>query len=99
MSPKGAGWGELSQFMPYHIFGNIHGDKLLSIVNVEGMPYKFRWYGGPARPGFNRPLLPCPIQLLNLLEELRVDVRTFLYRTSHYPVTILNHPDEMLKRC
>lgn len=77
MPTEGSGWRKLSQLMPDHILTNVNRDKLLPVMDRQRMPDKFWKDNGPPRPGLDDLLLPSFIHRLDLLEELRIYVRTF----------------------
>ena len=33
--------GKLTELVPYHVFGNIYGNKFITIVYCKSMPYEF----------------------------------------------------------
>ena len=63
--------------MPDHVFGDEHLQVRLAVVNHERVADEL-WNdrAGP-RPGGERILDAPLVQLLDLAEQLRVDVRTF----------------------
>ena len=45
MRPKSPGWRKLPEFVSHHIFGNVNGYKVFTIMHLEGQADKFRSYG------------------------------------------------------
>ena len=78
MSAEDSTWSELTQFMSNHILSNEDRDELVSIVNRERMAHKFGGDGGPARVGFDHPLLAGAIHLEDPVQQFRIYVRAFL---------------------
>jgi hypothetical protein len=73
---EGPGWRKLAELMPNHVLTNINRDKFFAIMDRQRMSDKFGQDDRPPRPGLDDLLLSTLIHPLNLLEELRIDVRT-----------------------
>src|SRR5215213_9035512 len=69
--------------MPNHVFSHEHRIENFAVVNVERKPDEIRRDHRTTRPGLDRRLglrLTC---LLDFLEQMSVDKRTFFNRTTH----------------
>ena len=77
MRAEGTGEGELAKLVPHHFFAYVDGKELPSIVNCKGVAHKLRGNGARPSPGFNGSFIAAFVHLLNFLEQLGVDVRSF----------------------
>src|SRR5690606_27050852 len=73
---------ELAQLVPDHVLRDVHGDELVAVVHRQRVPDEFRGHRRRARPGLDDPLLAPAVHHPDLLEQLRVDVRSLLYGSS-----------------
>src|SRR5277367_4636931 len=83
MSLKGAARGEFAQLVADHVFRDVHGDEFAAVVNGDRVTDEFRQHGGTARPGADDFLLVRRVHLVDLLFEVAVCKRPFLYATPH----------------
>src|SRR5690606_37779915 len=74
---------ELAQLVPDHVLRDVHGNELVAVVHRERVPDEVRGHRRRARPGLDDPLLAPAVHLPDLLEQLRVDVRSLSYGSSH----------------
>ena len=73
MTAPRAGGCELTEFVADHVFRNIDGDELVTVVNGKGHPNHFRNDGRTPRPGLD-DLRFVPLVVGNyLLEQVMVD--------------------------
>jgi hypothetical protein len=77
MALEGARQGKLTQFVAHHVFGNVHWNMLLAVMNRNRQTDKFGQHCGTARPGFHRALIIGRAHHLNLLEQVSVNKWTF----------------------
>lgn len=83
MAAKGARGRKLTKPMAYHVFRYIDGDKLLTVMHGNRMPHKVWRNHRGSRPRLDNFFRACGIELLDFLEELRMDVRTFFEGSRH----------------
>src|SRR5690606_25889739 len=63
VAPKGSRWGKLAQLVSDHIFRDIDGHMLSSIVDCNRMPDKLRKNRRTTRPGPDHPFFARLIHL------------------------------------
>jgi hypothetical protein len=68
---------EFTELLSHHVLRDIHGDELPAVVYRERMPHHLGDDGRTARPGLHDLLFAAAIHRLDLLEERRIDERTF----------------------
>ena len=77
MPPEGTRRGKFSQFVSYHVLGDIHRDELPAVVDGDGLPHEIRGdHRGPG-PGLDYGLLAGIHVLLNLLIQAVMNVWSF----------------------
>src|SRR5262245_53496806 len=72
--------------MADHVLGDVDRDELLAVVHRHRVPHELGRDLRTPRPGLQHLLLPSPVQLLDALEQRRIDVRPLLQRTPHLPL-------------
>ena len=70
-------WRKFSQLVAHHVFRHKDGVKNLAVVNEERVPHELRRNGRTTRPGLDRLFRTRFIELVDFLEEVLVDERTF----------------------
>src|SRR6266568_3042070 len=80
---ENASQGEFAQFVPHHVFRDVHRDVLLAVVDSDGEPDEIRQNRGAPRPGLDRALVACRARRAYLLHQMVVHERTLLDRASH----------------
>ena len=83
MALEGAGRRELAQLVADHVLGDVDRDELPAVVDGERVADHLRDHGGAPRPGLDDLLLVGAVHLLHLLEEVGVDERALLQRSTH----------------
>src|SRR5271169_2928929 len=76
VSLERAGQSEFAKLVPDHVFGDVHRNMLLAIVDGDGQPHEIRRNRRASRPGLDRPLVrgrPCR---LDFRLEVVIDERT-----------------------
>src|SRR5580704_5163035 len=69
--------GKLTQLVAHHIFGDVHRNEFLPVVDAEGMANEIGNDGGPPRPGPHHFLFVLVVHVRHLLGEVIVDERPF----------------------
>ena len=87
MTLKGAGGSKLSQLVADHVFGNIDGDVLLTVMDGDGVTHELREDGGGAGPGLQDLLLASFVQLVDSLQQLRSHEGALLNASAHLLVS------------
>ena len=72
------GESEFAELMTDHIFGYINRNEDSAIVDRDGVLEEIGIDGGTSAPSLDDFLLASFILLLNLFEELRIAIRSFL---------------------
>src|SRR5579859_1238374 len=72
--------GKLTELMAHHVFRDVHGNKLLSIMDGNSVTHHFRENRGTPRPSLHYLLLETSIQELDFLQQVAVDERAFFKR-------------------
>src|SRR5467141_932954 len=80
---ENASQGEFAQFVPHHVFRDVHRDVLLAVVDRDGEPDEIRQNRGAPRPGLDRTLVACRARRADLLHQMVVHEGTLLDRASH----------------
>src|SRR5262249_39425986 len=75
----------LPELVTHHVLGDVDRDELVPVVDRERVPDELGRDRGPTRPRLEHATLVHAVQRLELLQELRVHVRTLLDRTAHAP--------------
>ena len=78
MPTERSGGRKFTQFVTYHVFGNVDRDMSPTIVHRDGMTYHLREDSACATPGSNDLLVPALIHVLHAFEQLRFYEGTFL---------------------
>ena len=68
---------KFAELMSNHILSNKNGVKRFAVVNEKRMANKIRRDHRAARPGFDRFFPARAIHLIDLLEKMRFDERSF----------------------
>lgn len=68
---------EFAELVTYHVFGNVHRNKLITIVNSKGMTNEFGSDHGSAAPCFDHRFLPALIHGTHLFVKLHADKGAF----------------------
>ena len=89
VSTELAGGGKLSELVAYHVFGNVNGDELVSVVHCYGVAYEIRADHRSTGPSLYHILLATLVHGENLLLERDSDEGTFLKRTTHIAILLL----------
>jgi len=71
------GGREFAQFMADHVFGDKHGVEDFAVVHQERVPNEIRRNGRTARPGLDRLFRTRVVQLLDLLDQMKVGEWSF----------------------
>ena len=74
---------ELSKAVADHVFSDIHTDKILAVVNEEGVTDEVGRDHRTAGPCLDRALLAGVIELVDFVEKRLLDKGSFFERTSH----------------
>ena len=69
---------KLAELVAHHVFGNENGLKVLSVMNQKRVADKIRRHHRAARPCFDRFFRARSIHLVDLLQKMRLDERSFL---------------------
>ena len=77
MTPENTRLSEFAEFVPYHVFRNVHRDKSLSVVYRNRLSYEIRRNHRSARPGLDHRLLVGLDIGEHLLLQLVVNKRSF----------------------
>src|SRR5690242_10180229 len=77
------GQGKFTQSMTDHIFCDKDWIEDFSVVNIEGETDEIRRDHGAARPRLNRRLGLGVLRLLDFVQQVEIDKRTFFNRASH----------------
>ena len=72
-----SGGCKFTQFVTYHVFGNVDRDMSPTIVHRDGMTYHLREDSACATPGSNDLFVSALIHILHTLEQLRLYVGAF----------------------
>src|SRR5690606_32672642 len=79
----GTGQHELAELVAHHVLGHEHGNVLAAVMNGQGQADHFRRNHRTARPGLDRAAIVVLGGDLHLLQQMKVDERTFLERSWH----------------
>src|SRR5205823_13374925 len=79
----GARRRELAQLVSHHVLGDVDRHVAAAVVHRDGVADHLREDGRVARPGLDHLALATGVEQLHLAEELRVDVRPLLQRSTH----------------
>src|SRR5437867_5366511 len=74
---------ELSELVPDHVLGHVHGNELLAVVHGDRVSDHLGHDRRAPRPGLHDLPLVVPVHLLDGAKERVLHVRTFRDRTSH----------------
>ncbi len=77
VAAESAGGSELTELVAYHVFGYVHGDKLVTVVHCESMAHELGGDHGCAAPGLDDILLAGGFHVGHFLFELYADEGTF----------------------
>src|ERR1700722_2133022 len=69
--------GKLTQLVAHHVFGDVHRNEFLPVVDAQGVADKIRNNGGAPRPGPHHFLFVLGVHVRHLLGEVVVDERAF----------------------
>jgi len=69
---------KLTQFVTYHVLGNVNRDMSPAIVHRDGMTHHLREDSACATPGSNYLLVPTLIHVLYAFKQFRLYEGTFL---------------------
>src|ERR1041384_2692348 len=83
MPAENARRGELAELVSDHSLVDVHGDELVSVVDGERQPYKFRRDRRRTRPGLDHLLGARLRHRLDFRRQACVDVRPFFERSAH----------------
>lgn len=78
MAAEDAGRSELTEFVADHIFRDIDGDKLITVVNGDGLADEIRGDHRSPGPSLDSSLLIRLLSLNNSFFQFIENVRTFL---------------------
>lgn len=78
VATEAARWRKLPELMTDHIFHDEDRDKLVPVVHGDGVPYKVGADHRSTSPRLDHGLIARLIHSQHLLEELGIDVWTFL---------------------
>ena len=83
MPLEGAGRSELTEFATYHIFGNVYGNVLSSVVYGDRVTDHLREYRRTSRPRFEDGFFVLGVQRFDSFKQLGLDVRSFFNASAH----------------
>src|SRR5215217_736807 len=97
----GTGRGKLAKLVTDHVFGDIHRNMLLSVVDAKRDADELRQDGRAARPDLDHIVAARAQGLLGLLEHVAVDERPLPNRTGHVLPALLHvtAANDELVRC
>src|SRR5437764_720132 len=89
---------ELTELHSDHLLVDGNGDELAAIVDIEGQADELRQDRRAARPGLDRRSASLVLSALGLLQERKLDERTFPDGTGHGLTLLLRvtRPDDEL---
>ena len=87
MTRESSSEGELSELVPDHILSDEYWSMNLSVVHTECVSDELRDYCTVTSPYLDDGLLTALIELLDLLDESRIDVRS-LFKTSCHRIVV-----------
>src|SRR5690606_8600801 len=90
---------EFAQFVADHVFGNDDRDMLTTVVYCDGQTNHLRQNHRTARPGFNRLAIVLFCCNFDLLQQVKIDKRTFLQRTRHVVSPLITCCDDGQSYC
>ncbi len=79
MTVVGAGWRELAKLVTDHVFGDIHGNVLLAVVDTERQTNELRQNGRTTRPDLDDLDCDRGRDFFGLLQDVSVYEGTFPY--------------------
>src|SRR5690606_39239360 len=79
----GTGGSNFAEFVADDVFGNDNRDMLTTVVYCDGQTDHLRQNHGPARPGLDWLAVVLFCCGFDLLQQVKIDKRTFLQRTRH----------------
>ena len=75
--------GELTEAMTDHVFSDIDGDEVLTVVNEEGVAHQVRGDHGGTCPSFDRAFLLGVVELVDFIEESLLNEWAFFEGACH----------------
>src|SRR5690606_5371994 len=89
-----AGTSELAEFVADHVFVHEDRDMLTTVMHSDGQTDHLRQNDGATRPGFNRLAIVLFHRHFDLLQEVKIDKRTFFQRTRHCRSRLITYGGE-----
>ena len=77
VSAECAGGGEFAELVAYHVFCNVHGNKLVAVVYGESVAYELGSDHGCATPRLNDVLLAAGVHVGDFFLQLYGDKGSF----------------------
>jgi hypothetical protein len=77
MAAKRSRWRKFAQFMSNHVLSYVHRRVAAAVVNADGVTHHLGKDGRITRPRLDDAPLAASIEVLDLLQQLDVYVRTF----------------------
>ena len=82
MAAESASGCKLTEFVTYHVFRDINRDKLITIMNCDGMAHEIRGYHRCSSPSLHNNFLAAFVHGKHLILELLINIRTFFMNVS-----------------
>ena len=77
MALECSGGGKLTEFVSYHVLGDVNRDMSSSVMDSDRMSYHGREYSAAAGPGLDNRLVAGCVHRINLLQKACVSKRSF----------------------